>query len=160
MSDQIPIPDSSGSQPELYLCSADDGSPQSRAVLIAAVGLRELVMPDLTPHDLSHELDEKATADIVIHGTIVVERESPLALSTARLAISGDEAKLGGVATNESERKRGYGGVVIRALEEHARLRGVEEIRVFSSTNAVNFYVGLGFRRKRPDGIELIKYLE
>lgn len=70
----------------------------------------------------------------------------PVPLGTARMRIVDGLAKAERVAVRRDARRRGIGRLLMRAIEAHARLRGLPAIVLHAQVTAIPFYERLGYR--------------
>lgn len=70
----------------------------------------------------------------------------PVALGTARTRVVDGLAKAERVAVRRDARRRGVGRLLMRAIESHARHRGLPAIVLHAQVTAIPFYERLGYR--------------
>lgn len=87
--------------------------------------------------------DEKNT----IHFVLYDETNTPLA--TVRLLPSANQVKVQRMAVLKEERKKGYGRLLMQAIEKYARKSHFDKIALGAQLTAQNFYQKLGYQ---PEG--------
>ena len=123
---------------------------RSQADLLAALAVRRSVFIEeqSVPEDL--EIDEHdrdpATLTTAVH---VLARSNGVAVATGRLLLdhpAGEHAHIGRVAVLSEYRGRGLGRLVMEALQDEARRRGLPGITLAAQLHAIGFYERLGYR--------------
>ncbi|MGT2757474.1 GNAT family N-acetyltransferase [Streptococcus ovuberis] len=100
---------------------------------------------------MTDEFDENDEAGTTY--AVVYDHNQPLA--TGRFLPETDTcARLTRIATLASYRGQGYGTLVIKALENHARREGFKELVIHSELMAKSFYEGLGYVAFGPRYLE------
>ena len=108
------------------------------------------------------EIDEKCT-----HFLLLKDQEEPI--GTIRLVPVNDQVcLLGRMAIIKEERRKGYGKVLVKALESHAKSIGLKRIELHAQVTAQAFYHSLGYSilsheiyvEEGMDHISLYKNLE
>ena len=101
------------------------------------------------------ELREDGELRVAVHGTALV------GFVTVRTA-EDDRAEIPHLYVRKSHRGRGIGQRLVEAAMEWARGRGRKWIRamaVIENREALEFFTRIGFRRARPDSLELDREL-
>lgn len=113
--------------------------------LSRCLALREevFVVEQHVPVEL--ELDEHDA--ICVH---FLASEGGAVVGTARLKPTGTKAKAQRVAVKRSHRSRGVGRLLMAALEDCARERGLSSVLLSSQVSAIPFYERLGYRAEGP----------
>lgn len=117
--------------PDLAACRA-----LRRAVFIDEQGVPEALEWD--------GLDAVARHFLALESALA--SEPPVALGTARMRIVDGLAKAERVAVRRDARTRGVGRRLMRAIEDHARERGLPAIVLHAQVAAIPFYERLGYR--------------
>lgn len=94
------------------------------------------------------EADELDELDEVSTHLIALETDIPI--GTARVTISGGEAKIGRVCVLREARGRGIGAQLIKACLEVARAESAGHAKLGAQTHAIAFYEALGFAAIGP----------
>lgn len=68
------------------------------------------------------------------------------AVGTGRLRIVNEYGKLERICLLEKNRNLGLGKVIVQALEEIAREKSVEQVKLHGQTHAEGFYHNLGYQ--------------
>lgn len=113
--------------------------------LAACHALRRAVFIDEQQVSEAEEMDD--LDDAAIH---LLARDGGRPLGTARLILSGDQAKIGRVAVLADARGTGLGLAVMRAALDVARARGAVRAKLSSQVHAIAFYEKLGFAAHGP----------
>jgi putative acetyltransferase len=87
---------------------------------------------------------ESYDESIAIRDTLVADRDGRL-LGFGELDVAATEVRA--VYVHPDAGRRGVGRLLLTALETIARLRGLADLRLESSLNAVDFYASAGWRR-------------
>lgn len=93
---------------------------------------------------LSDEFDQFDNLDGICEHILVHHKEQPV--GTGRVRFIDHVGKLERICILEPYRKFGLGKIIIKALEEIAEERGVEQVKLHGQTHAEGFYKKLGYR--------------
>jgi predicted GNAT family N-acyltransferase len=130
--------------PEVRLATSHEDREQ-----VFAVRLEVFVEEQGVPASL--ELDEHdAVAD---HFLAVLDGRG---MGAARLLASPDgDAVLGRLAVRKQARGTGLGVLLVQAVEQRARERGLTSVVLHSQTEAAGFYARLGYEAYGPEEMEV-----
>lgn len=114
--------------------------PQDDAELDAALALRERVFcgeQGVTPASDRDGRDHEATHLVAVeHGRV---------LGTCRLLARGEVARLGRLAVERDQRRRGIAGTILREADRVARRLGARRIDLHAQTYALGLYRAAGY---------------
>ena len=106
----------------------------------AAVGIRFRVFVDeqsVPPEIELDEFDAVATHAIALLGGVAV--------GAGRVIIEDGSARIGRMAVDQSHRRGGMGGLLLRFLEDEARKQGAAEFVLHAQEYVKAFYAGHGY---------------
>ena len=130
---------------DVEVCFIQTASEMAEALSIRrAVFIEEQAVPEVLEID-EHDGDP-ATVTSALH---VLVRYSGIPVATGRLLLDGppkENAHIGRVAVRRDYRDRGFGRLVMIALQEEARRRGLPGITLAAQLHAIGFYERLGYR--------------
>ncbi len=106
----------------------------------AAVGIRFRVFVDEQSVPAEIELDEY---DAVATHAIAIEGGE--AIATGRMYFEDGGAHIGRMAVEQTHRRRGVGGLVLRFLEDEARSQGATEVVLHAQDYVKAFYAAHGY---------------
>lgn len=122
--------------------------------MAAALTVRMRVFVEEQGVPVAEEVDrydaDPATNTAAVH---VLGRLDGVAVATARLLLDAHEGEyphIGRVAVLAEHRRRGFGGAVMRALQDEARRRGFAGITLSAQLHAIPFYERLGYVSRGP----------
>lgn len=114
-----------------------------------ALKIREVVFVKEQGVPIEAEHDGK---DSCSNHVIVYYEGKPVA--TGRLRIVDDAAKLERISVIPEFRMRGFGKLVVEALEDIAREKGIKKVKLHGQTHAVKFYEKLGYIKNSDEFME------
>ena len=106
----------------------------------AAVGIRFRVFVDeqAVPPDIElDEYDAQATHAIAV--------EDGDAMGTGRMFLEDGAARIGRMAVDSAHRRRGVGDLILRFLEDEAKIQGATEIVLHAQDYVKAFYAAHGY---------------
>ena len=106
----------------------------------AAVGIRFRVFVDeqaVPPEIELDEYDAQATHAIAV--------EDGDAMGTGRMFLEDGAARIGRMAVDSAHRRRGVGGLILRFLEDEAKIQGATEIVLHAQDYVKAFYAAHGY---------------
>ncbi len=106
----------------------------------AAVGIRFRVFVDeqaVPPEIELDEYDAQATHAIAV--------EDGDARGTGRMFLEDGAARIGRMAVDSGHRRRGVGGLILRFLEDEAKIQGATEIVLHAQDYVKAFYAAYGY---------------
>lgn len=107
--------------------------------------IRRIVFVDEQGVSSDLEWDEHDSPAIHFLGVDTEAAPEPKPLGTARLRLFEGYAKAERVAVRKEARGTGLGRAIMLALEEVARSRGAEQIRLSAQASVLGFYEQLGY---------------
>ncbi len=137
--------------PEVRLVTDDAGRATAYALRREVFVDEQRVPVDLEIDDLDADADHFLAYDVegaaVGAGRLVVE---PAGFEGADVAL-GEVAHLGRLAVRRTARGTGLGVVLVRAIEDRARERGLRVMALSAQTSALAFYERLGYTAHGAD---------
>ncbi len=106
----------------------------------AAVGIRFRVFVDEQSVPPEIELDEYDA--VATHAIALLDGQ---AVGTGRAIIDGGSARIGRMAVDQSHRRGGVGGLILRFLEDEAREQGAAEFVLHAQEYVKAFYAAHGY---------------
>ena len=106
----------------------------------AAVGIRFRVFVDEQAVPPEIELDEYDA--VATHAIALLDGA---AVGTGRVIIEDGSARIGRMAVDQSHRRAGVGGLLLRFLEDEAREQGAAEFVLHAQEYVKAFYAGHGY---------------
>ncbi|MDX6743058.1 GNAT family N-acetyltransferase [Actinocorallia sp. A-T 12471] len=99
------------------------------------------------------ELEADELDDVADH---FLARVAGVPLGAVRLLVRNGTTTgvLGRLAVRKAARGTGLGAALVRALEDHARGRGLTAIELHAQTHATGFYTRLGYTQYGPEELE------
>jgi predicted GNAT family N-acyltransferase len=119
--------------------------PENNARLAICHEIRRIVFVDEQGVSSDLEWDELDSPAIHFLGVDAEAVPEPKPLGTARLRLLKGYAKAERVAVLKEARGTGLGRAIMLALEEVARSRGAERIRLSAQVSVLGFYEQLGY---------------
>ncbi|SDE37018.1 ElaA protein [Paracoccus isoporae] len=111
--------------------------------------LRREVFIDEQGVSEAEELDDLDHAALHVLGWVGDD-----AVATARLVVSGDQAKIGRVCVLRAHRGTGAGATIMRGALDILRQRGIRTAKLASQVHALPFYEKLGFVAYGPEFLD------
>ena len=106
----------------------------------AAVGIRFRVFVDEQSVPPEIELDEYDA--VATHAIALLDGQ---AIGTGRAIVEGASARIGRMAVDRPHRRGGVGGLILRFLEEEARMQGATEYVLHAQEYVKSFYAAHGY---------------
>ena len=113
---------------------------ETEADMEAAVGIRFRVFVDEQSVPPEIELDEYDA--VATHAIALLDG---VAVGTGRVIIEDGSARIGRMAVDQSHRRGGMGGLLLRFLEDEAREQGAAEFVLHAQEYVKAFYAGHGY---------------
>jgi predicted GNAT family N-acyltransferase len=108
---------------------------------------RVFVVEQGVPPDIERDRADSTAAHFLA-------RIDGVAVGTGRLVVRGDTGVLGRLAVLPCARGRSLGAALVRAIEEHARARGLAAIELHAQTQVRRFYAALGYAAYGDEFVE------